>query len=202
MPGMAQGERVPGQRRARILDAALECFLAKSVGGTTIDDVRRSSGASTGSIYHFFGSKEGLASALYRETLADYQAGYLAALRRCTGAEAGITSGVHSHLQWVAARPDRARYLFHWREPEAIGRTDEPVAELNERFYAAASNWLQPHVDAARIRPLTPRLCQALWMGPTIEYARLWLSGAGRRFDLLAGEPELAHAAWESMRTR
>jgi hypothetical protein len=39
-------------------------------------------------------------------------------------------------------------------------------------------------------------------MGPTIEYARLWLSGAGRRFDLLAGEPELAHAAWESMRTR
>jgi AcrR family transcriptional regulator len=189
-----------GERRADILDAALECFLANTVGGTTIDDLRRTSGASTGSIYHFFGSKDGVASALYRETLADYQADYLTRLRRSSTARAGIRSGVRSHLRWVANRPDHARYLFHWREPEAMGRTDESVAALNERFYAAASQWLQPHVDAARVRALTPRLCQSLWMGPTIEYARLWLSGSGRPFDLLEGERELARAAWESMK--
>jgi AcrR family transcriptional regulator len=191
-----------GERRASILDAALECFLAKSVGATTIEDLRLTSGASTGSIYHFFGSKEGLASALYRETLADYQHEYLAALGRSRSARAGITSGVRSHLQWVATRPDHARYLFHWREPEAMGRTDESVAALNDRFYTAASNWLQPHIDAGRIRALAPRLCQALWMGPTIEYARLWLSGTGRPFDLLNGEPELARAAWAALRAR
>ena len=72
---------VEAPRRQAILDAALTCFLRSGVAGTTIDAIQRESGASVGSIYHFFGSKEGVAAELYLDTLRDYFDTYLAALR-------------------------------------------------------------------------------------------------------------------------
>ena len=52
------------------MNAALELFVTKGFLATTMDDVRRRSGASIGSIYHHFGSKEDLAAALYVEDCA------------------------------------------------------------------------------------------------------------------------------------
>lgn len=187
-------------RRTAILDAALKCFLAKSVSATTVDDIRHRSGASVGSIYHFFGSKDGLAAQLYLDTLADHHAAYLAALTTSRSARAGITGSVRAHLQWVAANRDRARYVFNWRELEVIDRRDEALTALNERFYAEASQWLDGHVRAGRIRALSPRMFQSLWMGPTLEYARLWMARPTSKTELLDAQDALADAAWRAVR--
>ena len=65
-------------RRRDILQAALELFVRSGVGATTVDDIRERSGASVGSLYHHFpGGKEAIAAALYLDTLADYQDGFL-----------------------------------------------------------------------------------------------------------------------------
>src|SRR6266699_2582990 len=109
---------VDESRRQAILEAALKCILLKSVAGTTIDDLRLRSGVSVGCIYHHFGSKEGLAAELYLHTLRDYQHAYLAALGTSRSARAGVEGAVRHHLRWVAASPNRARYLFRCREPE------------------------------------------------------------------------------------
>ena len=69
-------------RRQAILDAALQAFTESGTTAATVDDVRRLSGASVGSIYHHFGDKEGLAAALYVEGLRSYQEGFLAVLER------------------------------------------------------------------------------------------------------------------------
>jgi len=129
-------------RRQAILDAALECFLANTVSATTIDAIRDRSGASIGSIYHFFGSKDGLATQLYVELLADHHANYLDALRANRSAKAGITGAVHAHLRWVAANRDRARYVFIWRELEVVDRREPAISALNEELYRVASQWL------------------------------------------------------------
>lgn len=189
-------------RRAAILDAALACFLAKSVSATTVDDIRQRSGASVGSIYHFFGSKNGLAAQLYLDTLADHHDAYLGALTASRSARAGITGSVRAHLRWVAANRDRARYVFNWRELEVIDRRDEGLTCLNERFYAAASDWLEGHVRAGRIRALPPRMFQSLWMGPTLEYARLWMARPTSSAELLHAQDALADAAWDAVRQR
>lgn len=68
-------------RRQEILDAALTSFNEKGVAATTVDDVRRLSGASVGSLYHHFGGKDELAQELYVEILRDYQRGFLVVLR-------------------------------------------------------------------------------------------------------------------------
>ncbi len=64
-------------RREQILKAALACFLEKGVAATSIAEIRQRSGASTGSIYHFFPSKEAIAVALYLQGLSGWTAATL-----------------------------------------------------------------------------------------------------------------------------
>jgi AcrR family transcriptional regulator len=192
--------RVEAPRRAAILDAALIRFLASGVSGTTIDALCRESGASVGSIYHFFGSKERLAVELYLDILGDYLNTYLAALQNSRSARGGVEGSVRSHLRWVAAHEERARYLFNCRESEVLQESRCAVGRLNEQFYEEANGWLRAHIRGGRIRSLPPRLCQALWMGPSVEYARLWLARSGETFNILEGERALAQAAWQAIK--
>ena len=52
-------------RKQSVLEAALECFSELGVEGTTIHQIQRRAGCSIGSIYHHFGSKEGIAEELF-----------------------------------------------------------------------------------------------------------------------------------------
>jgi AcrR family transcriptional regulator len=199
---MVSAPNVDAPRRQAILDGALSCFLRSGVTGTTIDAIHRESGASVGSIYHFFGSKEGVAADLYLDTLRDYFDTYLAALRSGRSARAGIQGSVRVHLNWVVTHEARAKYLFHCRELDVIEESVPAIARLSEQFYHQANAWLAPHVEHGRIKSLSPRLCQALWMGPSVEYARLWLARSGESFDILDAQSTLARAAWDSIKGR
>src|SRR5438270_14067786 len=103
-------------RRDAILDAALACFNERGVSGTTTDDVRQRAGASVGSIYHHFGSKEQLAAALHVEGARSYQGGFLEVLENQRSARAGIHAIVRHHLRWVADHPDLARFMLGGRD--------------------------------------------------------------------------------------
>ena len=61
--------------RRRVLDVALECFLADGYEQTTIARIRKLSGTSNGALFHHFASKEAIADALYVEAIASFQAG-------------------------------------------------------------------------------------------------------------------------------
>ena len=199
---MVSATNVEAPRRQAILDAALTCFLRSGVAGTTIYVIHRESGASVGSIYHFFGSKEGVAAELYLDALRDYFDNYLAALRSSRSARAGVEGSVRAHLGWVVTHEARARYLFHYQEFEVIEDSLPAIAHLREQFYQQANAWLAPHVGRGRIKSLSPRLCQALWMGPSMEYTRLWLVRRGDGFNILDAETALARAAWDSVKGR
>ena len=67
--------RSPTPRRDAILEAALDCFASYGFAKTTMDDIRLRAGASTGSLYHHFKSKEQLAAELYLEGVRRYQQG-------------------------------------------------------------------------------------------------------------------------------
>jgi AcrR family transcriptional regulator len=186
-------------RRSQILDAALACFTAKGYAATTMADVRRASGASIGSIYHHFASKEELAAALYVEGLRDYQRGAAAVLREHPGAEEGTRALVQHHLGWVTANPDLAQYLMSSREAEVVLATRGPLRELNRAFFGEIEAWLEAHRAAGRIRPLPFDVHHAILIGPCQELARLWLAGRTTT-DLEVAAGELAAAAWNALK--
>src|ERR1700716_1142602 len=103
-------------RRADILQAALAAFTEHGVAGASIEDIRRRSGASVGSIYHHFGGKDAIAGALYLEGLSDYQAGFLGALSRSVSARDGVEEAVRHTLAWMTEHRDLARFLLLGRD--------------------------------------------------------------------------------------
>jgi len=187
-------------RRAAILNAALDLFVTKGFLATTMEDVRRRSGASIGSIYHHFGSKEELATALYVEGLRDYQNGYLGELERQSGAEAAVKAVVRHHLNWIAANRDLARFLFQHRDPELRRATKRPLGAANRQFFRTVTGWLEAQTRRGAIRQLPHDLHYGLWIAPVQEFGRRWLHGhAESPIDQAA--KILAVSAWRSLAT-
>src|SRR5258708_34700305 len=104
---MGDSERsIPKEsKRQAILDAALACFASKGFAETTMEDIRKLSGASTGSIYHHFSNKELLARALYLEGRTSLNAALSASLIEQAPRE-GIESLVQTFLAWVEHHAD------------------------------------------------------------------------------------------------
>ena len=178
-------------RREEILEAALESFAA--TGTATIEEVRKRSGASVGSIYHHFGGKDGIAAALYLEILRGYQDGVVRALGRSSDAGSGVRALVRYHLRWVERNPERARFLLQGgaaREGAA-----EELKALNRGLAAAVGDWVE---DQEAIRPLRFEIFYAIVFGPAQELTRSWLGG--RIKSLRRFEEDLAEAAWRAVR--
>jgi AcrR family transcriptional regulator len=186
---------VSDDRRQEILDAALRAFADRGVAAATVDDVRRLSGASVGSIYHHFSDKEGLAAALFIEGLRDYQRGYLDIVRRRPEAERGVRAVVRHHLRWVAAHPDLARFLLAGPPPGAA----EPLEPLNRELFAVTRAWVEAEVAARRMRPMPREVMYAVLIGPAQEFSRHWLAGRTST-SMRTVERVLAQAAWDALR--
>jgi TetR/AcrR family transcriptional regulator, repressor of fatR-cypB operon len=197
------GKRVHASRarRQQILDAALDLFLEKGVGATTVDDLLARSDASVGSFYHQFASKADVAAVLYLETLELYERLFLASLGEQRGARSGIEGAVRAHLRWTRQNPKLANYLAHCREPEVAALSEARAQHLNRTFYEAILEWLGRHLVSGEIRKLPKDMYFALWMGPANEFTRLWLLADERNPQRLErAEPFLAGAAWAALR--
>ncbi len=205
--------RASEARRRQILDAALELFLEAGVGDCRVEDLFERSGASVGSFYHHFGSKPGLAAALYLEILEKWQSDFVAELYRHRSARAGIKSMVGHHLAWVAEDPQRAAYLFQCLEPQVFAICGERQNQMWMAFYRKCSEWLEERAAGGQIRKLSPLEYYVLWLGPSLELTRGWLLNVQQKWTwmgpeqcrpetLLGAEKNLAEAAWEALRAR
>jgi AcrR family transcriptional regulator len=186
-------------RREEILSAASRAFAEKGFAQATIEDVRRISGASTGSIYHHFGGKEGLAAALYVDGLAGYQAGFLDRLRGARDPEAAIKGVVRHHLRWVEANPDLARFILNRRETEVVAATEAPMRELNRAFLSEVRELLEPWFESGELARLPLDVFDAVLLGPCHEFTRHWLAGRTKT-TIRSAERSLADTAWRAVR--
>lgn len=185
--------------RARILEAALTCFLDHGYEGTTVARIREASGVSNGALFHHFPSKDAIAGALYAEAIHDFQAEHWRILASSPATlRAGIEAIVAHHLEWVQGHPERARFLYEAGRP---GGDCEPMREVRRRnaeLAAAYAAWYLPLVERGEARMVKPGLVVAIVGGPAHAVCRHWLSGARSR-DLTRHADELAHAAWAGL---
>src|SRR6266508_3273997 len=126
-------------RRQAILDAALECFTTLGYDQTTLADIRKRAGASTGSIYHHFESKERIAASLYLQGIAETQEAGLRALLRTKSGEAGVAAQVRSYVDWVVGHPDKARFLLTMRHEQFLDPDEPAIEQLNDQVRQQAA---------------------------------------------------------------
>lgn len=185
-------------RRSQILSAALRCFLQYGVEATTIEQIREASGASHGSIYHHFGSKEAIVLAVYAEAIQRYHGLALSSLRAHTNAAAGVRAIIATHVECVQADRELALFLTRVEMSDLSEAAAEGIAEILQSFFQAVYEWLQPFIQRGEIRRIPPSLCVPLLLGPTASFCRHWLA---QRLDLDLPEliDVLSDAAWKSL---
>jgi AcrR family transcriptional regulator len=185
-------------RKQEIIEAALACFTELGYDRTSISAIRGRAGASTGSVYHHFGSKEQLAGEVYLEGIRDYQAGYLSALEKESDAQKGIFAVIDYHLKWVDRNKSWARYLFRMRHLEFMAQMEGEFEKLNKASFGCVAAWFRKQIEVGAIRRLPPDLYPAILMGPCQEFARMYLEGhTSTKIAAVAGE--LAAAAWRAL---
>jgi len=187
-----------GATRRAILKAALECFADKGFTETTLDDVRKRSGISIGSIYHHFGSKEQIGGALYLEGLRDYQQGITSALRQSGDARSAIRGIVISHLEWVRTNPAWSEYLFENRRTKFVAAIELQIGQLNQVAFREWTSLLYKYQQRGEIMRLPLDVTVSILIGPAQQLARMWL-GRRAKIDIAAATAPLADAAWRSI---
>lgn len=179
--------------RGRLLQAARRRFAADGAIAATLDEIRREAEVSVGALYHHFPDKPALAAAVYAQVMSEYQAGFVAMLRRHGTAEGGIRGGVAHHLQWVAAHRGAAALLLGDRLDSA------ELRDCNREFFAAVRDWWRPHHAYGALRSLQTGITAALWFGPAQEFSRNWIAGDESKMPRGVVKT-FADAAWMTLR--
>jgi AcrR family transcriptional regulator len=186
--------------RRRVLDVALECFLADGYEQTTIARIRKLSGTSNGALFHHFPSKEAIADALYVEAIASFQAGLWDLLgRRPSSLREAVRGAVAHQLTWIEQNAGLARFVYarghlDWNSPQGA-----ELAALNSGLAAAFKEWLAPLVRSGEVRPAPMLLITAVVSGPAHAIAQRWLAGQVNR-PLTSFVDELTDVACAGLR--
>ncbi|NJN51110.1 MAG: TetR/AcrR family transcriptional regulator [Gammaproteobacteria bacterium] len=187
-------------RQESILKAALDCFSGLGIGATTVEDICRESGASIGSLYHHFGSKEGVASGLFIDGVKRLNADLLRKLARCKSAEAGVRVVVTQYCDWVTKHSELARYLLNSRDIAFSEAARSELKQIHRDHITAVFQWFAPFVAAGDMKRLPPDTYVPIISGPIQDFTRHWLAGQTRESPSKV-KHIFADAAWNAMRT-
>jgi AcrR family transcriptional regulator len=184
--------------RSSAIISARKLFLSRGLEATRIEDVRDDSGMSTGSLYHHFGSKQGLLEAVVVQALSDHKRALLEMLSADTKAKEAVRILITSTANWISENPDAARCIFKFRGAlESAGSAALKAHNRNE--LKPLLKQLQGWIDNGELRQLPMELVLPLLHGPLHEYARAWLA---KRASLppSAYVEEFVAAAWGALR--
>jgi AcrR family transcriptional regulator len=175
--GRAERGEFVGDTRAALLDAALRTFERVGYEKATVASIRVLAGASNGSFFHFFSSKEMLAAALFLDALRSYHEAISASVTPEMGAAEGVASLVRAHLNWVMERRQLARFLFEQSRSEWLAQIRDEQRATNIAFGSAMNRWIEPRVRDGSLHKLPPPVLMSQIIGPAQMFCRAWLSG-------------------------
>lgn len=187
------------EKKQRILNIALECFVKHGVESTTIEMIKDASGMSVGSLYHHFGNKDKIAAEVFIQGMNNFgqlTRQYLEDVSANNGtAEDFVKAIVYANVDWISDNPDWARFVFHHRSVIAKADSDKKLKQDINIFYKALKAWFKPFILKQEITHYPEEVIASLISGPTHDYARHWLAG---RYSIPLKEyrETFAEAAW------
>lgn len=182
----------------RLLDAALRVYADSGEQGVTVGALTKASGVSLGSLYHHFGSVDGLMSALLQRWLGRLLVEMSTSVERSRTARTGIRALVRAYLKFIQENPDAAR-LLHSSYADRLGMAQaRQLRDAQEARLSPLTAWMQQHVDSGEVAPLPMSLIEGLVLGPVVATARRWLAGF-EDVDLDQAARVLPERVWRSI---
>ncbi|WP_441248877.1 TetR/AcrR family transcriptional regulator [Kitasatospora sp. McL0602] len=194
----------PKQQRGEVtadllLTSALEVFAKSGQQGFTVNAVTAASGVSLGSLYHHFGSFDGLAAALFTRCMEQLFDEMIVAVTRSRTARTGIRALVQAYLRFTTEHRDEALFLHASAYSGYLAARAEEIRDIKAVKLAVIADWMRPRIERGEIVPIPPALIEVLVMGPAAEAARRWLS-CTYDIDLDQAAQVLPDSIWRSLR--
>lgn len=173
--------------RQKVIDSATELTLEHGFTAVSLKDIEKHSGVSNGSIFHHFGSKDGI----LRELFVAERRAYLGAVGEAILGYDGdpvraFGEGARAALRYHTDYRQRyQRLIVEFNISDWMHDNAELWIELAGDLQQPVVDWAVPHFAAARLPLLAPSLFQALTLGPAEAVTRQWLAGrlVGRPID-------------------
>jgi TetR/AcrR family transcriptional regulator, fatty acid metabolism regulator protein len=164
-----------GDKQRQILEAAVRVFAAQGYDASRIADVAKEAGVAYGLVYHYFGSKEAVLEAVFREAWGRLLAAV--ALAEETGGDAAEQLALVVRIVFRAWRddPDLVRLLV--REITRSPHIQDELDEIGQAF-ASLQRIVARGQSEGSFRPgLDPQLCAWMLYGALEEVLTGWVLG-------------------------
>jgi AcrR family transcriptional regulator len=184
------------ERRESILEAALGCFLEKGYTATTINDIREASGATTGSIYHFFDGKGALATALLEDAIAGWSG---ESQSTSDTPEAEVKASAAGLVTWGLKNPELFRFMDEIRTLSVTAPEFAGIADTLVEGQSTLSTGYGKYAKAKKVKDMPWPVAHSLILGPAYNYLRLATTGRARVAAKRAAEM-LSEAAWAAVK--
>jgi AcrR family transcriptional regulator len=145
---MSRSAEVPSPSADRILLSALELFSSKGYDATSVREICAAAGITKPTLYHFYGSKEGVYRALVDGALDDFRKAVTRALQAPGSAVQRLRRVGRAYFESARGRRDLLRFIFGLVHNPATSapRTDFP------RFYDEVVAQIAAEVEAGVAR--------------------------------------------------
>ncbi|WP_283137193.1 TetR/AcrR family transcriptional regulator [Rhizohabitans arisaemae] len=182
----------------RLLNGALKAYGETGHDGFTLTAVVKTSGVSVGSLYHHFGSFDGLAAALYNRCMGELLDGLVETLEGVSGARAGVDALVRGYLRFTREHRAAAHFIHASAYASFLPAHAAMLAAAKRPRIARMQAWLRPYIDSGEVADLPDILLESLLLGPVTEVARRWLGGVPG-IDLDEAARLLPEPVWRSV---
>jgi len=161
------------ENRARLLETAIRLFGSEGYHRTTVPDIVRESGSSTGAFYFYFRNKEDVFAAALESVGQQLSAALNEAI---SGAGEDVLrqmrTAVETLMMYLAQHPDQARVLI----VESSGMTPN-VAKVRRSIIASHCRSVEQALRkiSESLPSLDPRVVASCWVGAVHESVYQWL---------------------------
>jgi TetR/AcrR family fatty acid metabolism transcriptional regulator len=174
-------------KRQQILAAAVRVFARKGFHATRMADVAREAGVAYGLVYHYFGSKDAVLQAVFREAWARLLEAVALAEENGETAVEQLALVIRIVLRVWRDEPDLVRLLV--REVTRSSQISEELEEIGRAFASLERIIRRGQATGALRREVDPRLAAWMLYGALEEVLTGWVLGQ------LPDDPEAAATA-------
>ena len=193
--GATRSARLPrDERRAQLLSAALEVFVANGFHGAAMDEIAETARVSKPVLYQHFPSKRELYMALLDSHLATLTELMLSALNSTTDNKQRVQAVMRAYFQFIAADDQAHRLVF---ESDLIN--DPDVSSLLETFNRTFADAVAKVIaEDTKLPPMEAQLLGRGLAGMAQVSARYWLETDGG-LDLDVASELIYRLAWRGI---
>jgi len=193
--GATRSARLPrDERRAQLLNAALEVFVANGFHGAAMDEIAETARVSKPVLYQHFPSKRELYMALLDSHLATLTELMLGALNSTTDNKLRVQAVMRAYFQFIAADDQAHRLVF---ESDLINDPDvsSRLETFNRTFADAVAKVI---AEDTKLPPMEAQLLGRGLAGMAQVSARYWLETDGG-LDLDVASELIYRLAWRGI---